>query len=195
MSVEMPRLRVHSALTVEHIEEREKEIDNIKEEIQCLSSTYQEKIETLDTRISNLEEQFKSIQSQIDANKAEVDDLRQEKEQKIQDLKKKHFIYFSQSKQETTTKKRLGRKGYQQLPDYVIPVIKLIKNGMSHTDAFKQQVKELGDVTYSTVSAECTRSLGISTDKFDRTRTLGFEELTASIFLLGLGAVMLRKKR
>ncbi len=162
---------------VEHIEEREKEIDNIKEEIQCLSSTYQEKIKKLDTRISSLEEQFESIQSQIDANKAEVGDLRQEEDQKIQDLKKKHFIYFSQSKQATittgtrlqpsgtNTKRPLGPKGNRQLPDYVIPVIKLIKNGMSHTDAFKQRAKDL-NVARSTVGAECTTCLNISTKEF-----------------------------
>lgn len=151
---------------VEHIEEREKEINNIKKEIQSLSSTYQEKTEKLDTRISSLEEQFKSIQSQIDANKAEVVDLRQEKEQKIQDLKKKHFVYFSQSKQTAeNTKRRLGRKRYQLLPDYVIPVIRLMKNGMSHTDAFKQRAKEL-NVTPPTVSSQCTRSLNLSTKEF-----------------------------
>ncbi len=162
---------------VGHIEDREKEIDNIKEEIQCLSSTYQEKIEKLDTRISSLEEQLESIQSQIDANKAEVGDLRQEKRQKIQDLKKKHFIYFSQSKQATittgmglqqsgtNTKRRLGRKGYKQLPDYLIPVIRLIKNGRYHTDAFRQIAENLG-VKHNTVSAECTRSLNITTQVF-----------------------------
>ncbi len=163
---------------VGHIEDREKEIDNIKEEIQCLSSTYQEKIEKLDTRISSLEEQLKSIQSQIDANKAEVGDLRQEKGQKIQDLKKKHFVYFSQSKQATittgtglqqsgtNTKRRLGRKGYKKFPDYLIPVIKLMRSGMSRKDAFKQRVKELG-VTPSTVSAQCALTNGLSTDQFD----------------------------
>ncbi len=51
------------------------------------------------------------------------------------------------------------------LPDYVIPVIRLIKNGMSHTDAFKQRAKEL-NVTPPTVSSQCTRSLNISTKEF-----------------------------
>jgi len=163
---------------IEHIEEREKEINNIKKEIQSLGSEYQEKIQKLDTLIRSLEEQFKSIQSQIDAKKAEVVDFKQEKEQKIQDLKKKHFVYFPQPKQATTrtgtglqpsgttnTKRRLGPKGYQLLPDYAIPVIRLIKNGISHTDAFKQQAKEL-NVTPPTVSSQCTRSLNISTKEF-----------------------------
>jgi hypothetical protein len=39
-------------------------------------------------------------------------------------------------------------------------------SGVDHITAFKQRVKELGDVTYQTVSAQCTRSLGISTDEF-----------------------------
>lgn len=160
---------------IEQIEEREKEINNIKKEIQSLDSEYQEKIQKLDTLIRSLEEQFKSIQSQIDAKRAEVVDLRQEKEQKIQNLKKKYFVYFSQSKKTadtglqlsgtTTTKRPLGRKGYQQLPDYVIPVINLIKSGVSHTDAFHRIAQEL-DVAYQTVNAQCTRRLNISTAKF-----------------------------
>ena len=152
---------------IEHIEEREKEINNIKKEIQSLGSEHQEKIQKLDTLIRSLEEQFKSIQSQIDAKRAEVVDLRQEKEQKIENLKKKYFVYFSQSKPtaDTGTKRPRGRKGYKQLPDYVIPVIKLIKNGMSHTDVFKQRAKEL-KVTPATVGSECTRSLNISTEEF-----------------------------
>lgn len=66
----------------------------------------------------------------------------------------------------TKTKRRLGRKGHELFQDYLMPVIKLIKSGVTHTEAFKQRVKELGDVTYQTVSAQCTRSLGISTDTF-----------------------------
>jgi hypothetical protein len=164
---------------IKHIEEREKEINNIKKEIQSLGSEYREKIQILDTRISNLEEQYEFIQSQIDANKAEIGDLKQEKEQKIQDLKKQHFVYFSQSKETTPTtgtglqpsgtkpKGRLGRKGHQQFRDYLIPVIKHMKSSrVDHVTAFKQRVKELGDVKYPTVSAECTTRLGISTYKF-----------------------------
>jgi len=165
---------------IEHIEEREKEVNNIKKQMQSLDSGYQEKFEKLDTLIRSLEEQIKSIQSQVDAKRVEVVDLRQEKKQKIQNLKKKHFLYFSQSKPTadtglqlpgTTNRKRArGRKRYQLLPDYVIPVIRLIKNGISHTDAFKQRAKEL-NVTPSTVSSQCTRSLNLSTEEF-----IGFVE-------------------
>ena len=66
----------------------------------------------------------------------------------------------------TNTKRPLGRKGHEKFRDYLIPVIKLMKSGVTHTEAFKQRVKELGDVTYQTVSAQCTKSNGISTDKF-----------------------------
>jgi IS30 family transposase len=59
----------------------------------------------------------------------------------------------------------LGRKGYEQLADYLIPVIHLIKSGAKHTDAFRQIAKKLS-VANSTVSAECTRSLNISTEEF-----------------------------
>ena len=66
---------------------------------------------------------------------------------------------------DTNTKRPLGRKGYQQLPDYLIPVINLIKNGMSHTNAFHQIAKKL-NVTYQTVNAQCTKRLDISTEEF-----------------------------
>jgi Type I restriction enzyme R protein N terminus (HSDR_N) len=58
-----------------------------------------------------------------------------------------------------------GRKGYEQLQDYIFPVIRAMRNGESHMDAFKKTAKEL-NVTYNTVSAQCTRTLGITTDQF-----------------------------
>jgi len=65
----------------------------------------------------------------------------------------------------TNRKRPLGRKGYKQLSDYLIPVIKLIKRGVRHSDAF-HQIKEKLDVTYQTVSAQCTKRLDISTETF-----------------------------
>lgn len=65
-----------------------------------------------------------------------------------------------------TTNRPRGPKGNKQLPDYLIPVIKLMKTGMSHEDAFHQIAEKLG-VKYSTVSAECTTCLNISTKEFD----------------------------
>ena len=47
------------------------------------------------------------------------------------------------------------------LRDYLIPVIKLIRNGKSHTEAFHSIAEKL-KVTYGTVSARCTRDLGLS---------------------------------
>lgn len=161
---------------VEHIEEREKEINNIKKQMQSLDSFYQDKITMLDASMNSLEEQIKSLKSQIDLNKADVSELRREKNQKIEELKKQHLVYLSQPKQDTPTafqeakplgiKRPLGRKGYEQLTDYLIPVIRLIKSGVRHTDAFHRIAKEL-DVTYQTANAQCTVRLGnISTEKF-----------------------------
>lgn len=70
-----------------------------------------------------------------------------------------------QSSSGRTTKRPRGPKGNHLLPDYVIPVIRLIKNNMSHTDAFKLRAKELSVAT-STVSSQCTRSLNLSTNEF-----------------------------
>ena len=47
------------------------------------------------------------------------------------------------------------------LRDYLIPVIKLIRKGKSHTEAFHTIAEKL-EVTYGTVSARCTRDLGFS---------------------------------
>lgn len=63
------------------------------------------------------------------------------------------------------TKRPLGRKRYKQFPDYVIPVLKLMENGMSHNDAFNQIADKL-DVTYTAVNTQCTRCLKISTQEF-----------------------------
>ena len=59
----------------------------------------------------------------------------------------------------------LGRKGYEQIDHYIIPVIRLIKSGREHTEVFHEIAKKL-DVTYQTVSAQCTRQLKLTTNKF-----------------------------
>ena len=51
--------------------------------------------------------------------------------------------------------------GYGHLPDYLIPVIQMMRNGKSHTKAFHSIAEKLR-VTYGTVSARCTRDLGLS---------------------------------
>jgi hypothetical protein len=61
--------------------------------------------------------------------------------------------------------KPLGSKGNSNLEDYLIPVIKLMWNGHNHREAFRQIAKKL-DVRYNTVSAQCTRALGLTTDEF-----------------------------
>jgi hypothetical protein len=61
--------------------------------------------------------------------------------------------------------KPLGSKGYSNLEDYLIPVIRLMWNGRNHNQAFLEIAKKL-DVRYNTVSSQCTRSLGLTTDEF-----------------------------
>lgn len=61
--------------------------------------------------------------------------------------------------------KPLGSRGNSNLEDYLIPVIKLIWNGHNHGEAFRQIAKKL-DVRYNTVSSQCTRALGLTTDEF-----------------------------
>jgi len=160
---------------VEHIENREKEISGIKSHLQSLESLYQDKITVLNNQIKSLEEQDKSIQLHINQKKSDLSDLSQESSGKIKELKKQNLFYLSKprpydplksSESNLLGKKRpLGRKGYEQFTDYLIPVIQLIKKGVRHTDAFKQIAEKLG-VTPGTASAECTRRLNISTEKF-----------------------------
>ena len=50
---------------------------------------------------------------------------------------------------------------YDHLRDYLIPVIQMMRNGKSHKKAFHSIAEKLG-VTYGTVSARCTRDLGLS---------------------------------
>lgn len=63
--------------------------------------------------------------------------------------------------------KPLGTKGYSNLENYLIPVIKLMWGGHDHKEAFRQIARKL-DVRYNTVSAQCTRTLGLTREEFDR---------------------------
>ena len=62
-------------------------------------------------------------------------------------------------------KKPLGSKGYSNLEDYLIPVIKLMWSGLDHKEAFRKIAQKL-DVRYNTVSSQCTRALNLKTDEF-----------------------------
>ena len=61
--------------------------------------------------------------------------------------------------------KTLGRRGYSNLEDYLIPVIKLMWGGLGHNKAFGEIAQKL-DVRYNTVSSQCTRGIGLTTDEF-----------------------------
>ena len=163
----------------EHINEREKEIDSIKKEIQSLDSRFQKENAELDAQIINLNEQIKSFSSEINAKKEEIAGLRRAKDITIQDLKKKYHIHISQPKQENPiefteprhegnkddSKRPLGPKGNDQLSDYVIPIIHLIRKGVKHSVAFRQIAEKL-NVTYQTANDRCARGLDISTIEF-----------------------------
>lgn len=58
-----------------------------------------------------------------------------------------------------------GRKGFENVQDYLIPVIQLMRNGKSHKEVFRTVAEKL-KVNYNTVSAQCTRGLEISTQEF-----------------------------
>jgi len=58
-----------------------------------------------------------------------------------------------------------GKQGYDQLNDYLIPIIKEIKRGINHTTVF-HKIKDKLSVEYATVSAECTTRLKIKLNEF-----------------------------
>ena len=58
-----------------------------------------------------------------------------------------------------------GRKGNDQIRDYLIPIIQLIRKGKSHNETFRSVAEKLG-VTYQTVNSQCTRTLGLNTQEF-----------------------------
>ena len=66
-----------------------------------------------------------------------------------------------------TYEKPLGCKGYSNLEDYLIPVIRLMWSGLDHKAAFRKIAQKL-DVRYNTVSSQCTRILNLTTDEFIR---------------------------
>lgn len=61
--------------------------------------------------------------------------------------------------------RRKGRGDLNGLTDYVIPAVKMIRSGTKHSQVFLELAKKL-NVAPQTVSAQCTRSLHISTDEF-----------------------------
>lgn len=56
-------------------------------------------------------------------------------------------------------------KGFDVVQDYLIPVIRLMREGKRHTETFHLVAEELG-VTYTAVNKQCTRTLGINTREF-----------------------------
>ena len=62
-------------------------------------------------------------------------------------------------------KRPRGTRGNDNVQDYLIPVIRLMRSGKSHTEAFRSVAEKL-NVAHNTVAAQCTRGLGIFTQEF-----------------------------
>lgn len=75
-------------------------------------------------------------------------------------------VISSTHRKPSNYEKPLGSKGYSNLEDYLIPVIKLMWDGLDHKEAFRKIAQKL-DVRYNTVSSQCTRALDLTTDEFD----------------------------
>lgn len=68
-------------------------------------------------------------------------------------------------KNERSRKK--GPQGNNQLEAYIVPVIQLMRNHKSHTEAFKSVAEKL-DVHDSTARSVCTRGLGLNIEEFKK---------------------------
>lgn len=66
---------------------------------------------------------------------------------------------------ERVTERKRGRGNRDQLTDYIIPAIKMMNNGARHSEAF-HQIKDILNVSYQTVNAQCTTRLKINTERF-----------------------------
>jgi hypothetical protein len=92
-----------------------------------------------------------------------------EDELKREQPTKRKYSRRKVSRRRSGATRALGSKGYENLEDYLIPVIKLMQEGSGHRDAFRK-VKEKLDVRYNTVSSQCTRGIGLrgpnKTDQF-----------------------------
>lgn len=73
----------------------------------------------------------------------------------------------SRHRKPSNYEKPLGSKGYSNLEDYLIPVIRLMWSGLDHKAVFRKIAQKL-DVRYNTVSSQCTRALNLTTDEFIR---------------------------
>ena len=62
-------------------------------------------------------------------------------------------------------KPKTGPKGNENLRDYLIPVIRLMRDGRIHKEAFRIVAEEL-KVKETTVASQCTRMLGLNTQQF-----------------------------
>lgn len=126
------------------------------------------------------EEKFKSELEELKRRLAEVDNRPVDKETIITSSRNKALHLLQRAAQaeglwprcpsdgpppKTNGPPKQGPRGYENLRDYLIPVIKLIKNGMGHTDAFRIVAEEL-KVENTTVASQCTRMLGLNTQQF-----------------------------
>jgi hypothetical protein len=59
----------------------------------------------------------------------------------------------------------LGPRCHEKLKDYVFPTVRMLRNGVSHPEAFRKIAENL-NVEKQTAQAECTTELGIKTHQF-----------------------------
>ena len=121
------------------------------------------------------EEKFKSELGELKKNLAELNNRPVDKETIFTNARNKalHLLHreaqtadLGPGRDEDEPPRRpTGPKGNENLQHYLIPVIKLIKNGRRHTDAFRVVAEKL-KVKNTTVASQCTRMLSLNTQQF-----------------------------
>jgi predicted type IV restriction endonuclease len=158
-----------------NIDQRETEIEEVKRQVRVVEQDFDRKTEELKAGIVTMEEQINALQLQIAAQGNRIENLRNERDERVGALEIEHLVRLTQEPNAVAaipspvssigSRRSRGRKGYEQLSDYVLPVIRLMVTGVRHSEAFRRVAEKL-DVEYSTAAAQCTTRLKLSTEKF-----------------------------
>lgn len=125
-----------------------------------INDLYEAEIEAGRTELQHKKDQLEMELEEYQEVRQELKEIYDSLKNLTEMLKNEKIVKYKPGK----TGKR-GRKGNTNLEDYLLPVIELIKQGDEYKSAF-HKIKEGLGVKYTTVSAQCTRQLGLNTEEF-----------------------------
>jgi len=169
----LSRSNLKDGSAIKNVMERERDIENAENKIKEIKINGNEEEKIIEAKLQELTTDLQRIEKEIEDLKEEKNKIDINKKIKTSNIWKGIGICPLESDRRIQRRsglnsdkhKKLGRKGYENLKDYLLPVIRLIKDGCEYKEAFHRIAEKL-DVGYSTVSAQCTRQLKISLDEF-----------------------------